>query len=83
MAGMEGEAVSVFIDASSGDILMLVKDIKVFDPCMAGCDCLSASSSISHFSRTQVILSILLLLYLVGLGLAFGLRRITGKRSIS
>lgn len=72
---MEGQVPCLFIDALSGEPLLLVTDLVVFDPCMAGCDCLSAQFSIFRFSRNQVIALTLLIPSLLISGIILWLRR--------
>lgn len=72
---MEGQYPGLFIDAGSGEPLLLVRDLIIFDPTMADCEVLSERFLTSRVSRNQVIAFTLLIPYLLISGIVFWLRR--------
>jgi hypothetical protein len=71
---MEGEVTGVFIDANTGEALMLVTGQSVGDPCMT-CGCLFEGMLINRLSKNQFEALFYAICYLVVVGIAAALVR--------
>jgi hypothetical protein len=81
-ASLEGKATAVYIDALSGEPLLIIPDAAVGDPCMTcGCPAINLPFRIQQFLALGLLIGYLLMLAVIG-GAVWLWRRLAAKKGL-